>query len=333
MRLRPGPVPLLRRAVHACVQPAAVDPLAVEPEATTEVVRTAPPTGPIDTPWAKTETERTEIQTVRPPEEIVRPAGPAGIICPACATENEPSRRFCKSCGTLLVAPVPTPVVRATPTARSFRLVLLVPILLAAGLLGFGGTVLLRGGLGGSGATAAPSAGSSGAAHASAPTGSAAASPGASAKQTTVTVPITDAKASSTLGDLAKYAAPRAIDGSLSTSWQEGKATEKGQYIELFVGGPADIESITIWAGAQAASANYFGNLRPHHILVRFDSGPDQPWELKDVFKSQKIGVSGKVDSVVRITIVDTYASKKTALAGSPFDDCAISEVQLNGAP
>ncbi|HYC06471.1 MAG TPA: hypothetical protein VEG29_00970, partial [Candidatus Binatia bacterium] len=108
---------------------------------------------------------------------------------------------------------------------------------------------------------------------------------------------------------------------------------EKGQFIELFVGAPAEIQSITIWAGSQAASANYFGNLRPHHITVRFDDGPDQPKTLKDEFSSQIINIAGHVDSVIRITIVDTYPSKKTALSGSPFDDCAISEVQLNGTP
>ena len=316
-----GPLP--------AVGPAAVDPLAVEPEATIEVVRSAPPTGPIDTPWARTEEVRTEIQTVKPPEEIVQPVVPAGIVCPACATLNEQTRRFCKSCGTLLVAPVATPVVSSTPKGRSFPILLLFPILLVAGILGFGATFALRGGIGGPTATTAPTAAPSGAARASGPAASA--SPGGASSAPTVKIPITDAKASSTLGDLPKYAATQAIDGSLSTSWQEGKATEKGQYIELFVGAPAEIQSITIWAGSQAASANYFGNLRPRHILVRFDSGSDRPFELKDVFKSQKIAVSGHVDSVIRITIVDTYPSKKTTLSGSPFDDCAISEIQLNG--
>jgi hypothetical protein len=310
-----------------------VDPLAVEAEDITEVVRTAPPTGPIDTPWAKTETERTEIQTVRPPEEIVRPAGPAGIICPACATENEATRRFCKSCGTLLVAPVPTPVVRAMPRPRSFRLILLVPILLVAGLLGFGLTVVLRGGIGGTGAAStgptAPTAPSAPSGSVARPSGSAATSAKPSAKTTKIA--LSDAKASSVLGP--KYNALKAIDHDLGTSWQEGAKNESGQYVRVILKAPADIQSITIWAGSQAAQANYYGNLRPHHIEVKFDDGPAQPWELTDTFGPQVIKLSGHADTYVKFIIVDTYPSQKTALNGSPFDDCAISEIQLNGTP
>ena len=101
----------------------------------------------------------------------------------------------------------------------------------------------------------------------------------------------------------------------------------------LMLKAPADVQSITIWAGSQAAEANYYGNLRPHHILVTFDSGKAKPVELQDVFGPQTINVSGHVDTFVRFTIVDTYPSQKTALNGSPFDDCAISEIQLNGTP
>jgi hypothetical protein len=288
-------------------------------EATVAWVPPVAAKGPTDTPWAEPDVYRSEIEVVKPPDELGGPA-PSGIICSACGTENESHRRFCRSCGHPLFAVESPQPEFEEPKRRSWRwLAILVPVLLVAGLLGFVGAALIRGGLF---ASASPT--TSFVPVTAPPDG-----PTPTSGPTVVQLKVASITASSRLGD--RWTPSKAIDGLLNTSWQEGARTEAGQWIQMAFKDPVTVTSITIFAGSQTAKANYDGNLRPRHITVSADGGPGQKFELGDVFGQQEIAFSGPVTSQLRITINDTYPSKKTSLQGSPFDDCAISELQVNG--
>ena len=301
---------------------ASSDPPWVEPPDETATVAWTPKPGtkgPTDTPWVEPEIYRSEIEVVKPPDELGGPA-PSGIICSACGTENDTSRRFCRSCGNPLFA-METPELEVEePKRRSWRwLAILVPILLVAGILGFVGAAWLRGGL-----FAAASPIPSFVPATATPGG-----PQPSSGQPVVQLKVASATASSKLGD--QWAPSKAIDGKTNTSWQEGADRVAGQWLQVAFRNPVTVASITIWAGSQTAEANYYGNLRPRHITIAADGGPGQKFELADRFEPQVIAYSGPVTSQLRITINDTYPSKKTALPNSPFPDCAISELRFTG--
>jgi hypothetical protein len=304
--------------------PASSDPpWAERPDETATVAWTPKPgtQGPTDTPWVEPDIYRSEIEVVKPPDELGGPA-PSGIICSACGTENETTRRFCRSCGNPLFAmETPEPEVEE-PKRRSWRwLAILVPILIVAGLLGFVGAALLRGGLFASATPSPSSVPATGTPGGASPTSG----------PPVVQLKVASITASSMLQNNRQWSPSKAIDGMLNTSWQEGAKTENGQWIQMAFKDPVTVTSITIFAGSQTARANYDGNLRPRHVTIAADGGPGQKFELGDVFGQQEIAFSGPVTSQLRITINDTYPSKKTSLQRSPFDDCAISELLVNG--
>ena len=325
--LERSPQPTTGRRVEPSVLDAGADTSDDEsPEITVVAPPTKPSNQPIDTPWVQREATRTDIEVVKPPDEIVKPQLPTGIICPACQTDNEPTRRFCKSCGTPLVAPTPLVEKRRTVRGRPawVWVVILVPVLIVAGIAGFAIAAGLKSSniLGGS----SPSPSSS-------VPGSPAAS-GGSGGQVVHELAAKTIKASSQLGGRsnARWSPGKAIDGKKETSWQEGvDGSVKGQWIEVTFANPGDITSITILAGNQAGEANYKANLRPRHITLRADGGDPREFELKDEFGPQDIAFIGHVDAKLRLTIIDTYAAEKTSLEGSPFEDCAISEIQFFG--
>jgi hypothetical protein len=301
-------------------------PVEDAPEITIVAPPTRPSNQPIDTPWVQREAAHTDIEVVKPPEEIVKPAAPTGIMCPACQTDNEPTRRFCRSCGTALIAPTAAVEKKRTVRGRPAWLwvLVLVPVLVVAGVAGFALAAGLKSTniLGGS----SPS-----------PSGSAAVSPsapGGSGGPVVAQLTPKSIKASSQLGGRsnARWSPGKAIDDKKDTSWQEGvDGSVKGQWIEVTFAKPIDITSITIFAGNQAGRANYDANLRPRNITIQADSGDAQPVMLQDVFGSQQINFVGHVATRLRLTLVDTYAARKTSLKGSPFEDCAISEIQFFG--
>jgi hypothetical protein len=289
---------------------ASSDPPWIEQPDEAATVAWVPPVtrkGPTDTPWAEREPYRSEIEIVKPPDELGGPA-PTGVICGACGTENDTTRRFCRSCGNpLFTVEAPLPEVEE-PKPRSWRwLAILLPVLLVAGVLGFVGAALIRGGLF---ATASPS-------------------PGPIAPGPGIVLQPSGATASSTLGGL--WPPRDAIDKDTTSSWREGSGRLAGEWIQVTFRQPVTILSITIWAGAQKDQDNYKGNLRPRHITIAADGGRGQTFELTDTFGSQAIAYSGPVNSTLKITIQDAYPSTKTTFTGSPTQDCAISELQFNG--
>ena len=296
-------------------------------------------------------------RSTAPSSPAVSPAddAAAGLIrCPSCGIANPATRTFCQSCGTTLAqaarviepdaatiaaavarqsaapsaatAPVPSSVPRAGRASRGFPTWILVigglGILFGAGVVA--ASMLLSGPGPGSIATSAPE---------SAAPSSAVVSAAPSPTPAPVQLTLKTAKASSVVGNRAKFAAGMAIDGDPKTCWQEGKTTEKGQWIEVTFA-KARVDAITMYNGYELSDDAYFANLRLKDVTVSVNGGDPIKLQLKDAQGPQRFELGGINDATkLRITIVSTYASKKTAYANSPFDDAALSEVILEGAP
>ncbi len=285
----------------------------------------------------------------------------AGLIrCPSCGIANPATRTFCQSCGTTLAqaarvvepdaaaiaaavarqasvprvatTPVPPAAPRAGRSSRGFpRWIFVIGGLgILVGVGAVAASMLLSGPGPGSIATSAPeTAAPSTAAVESAAVESAAPSP----TPASVQLSLTSATASSVVGNRAKFAADMAIDGNPKTCWQEGKPTEKGQWIEVTFA-KARVDAITMYNGYQLSDDAYFANLRLKDITVSINGGDPIKIRLEDVKGPQRFEL-GAIDGAtkVRVTIVSTYASKKTSYVDSPFDDAALSEIAVEGTP
>jgi hypothetical protein len=270
------------------------------------------------------------------------PAQPRGPAKPAWEFPTAPPR------------PVPTRAAPGAPEATGgsgggSRLPL-VAGLVALLVIGGGAAFVLAGGLGGGselppaatptttapgattpgdpgataepGVTLAPSTDAPTAAPASIPPGS------------SVGLPVATSAASSRLAG--NRAAKNLHDGSPASAWI-GKARDReGAWIEVTFA-PAAVTRIQIWGGWQRDEPRFYGNHRPHNVTVSFDGGAPIPLALQDALGAQRVDIPPELGIVaatrVRITIVDTYPSRRTAAAGSPSKSVAISEIRLFGVP
>jgi hypothetical protein len=300
-------------------------------------------------------------------------AGDGGLIrCPACGIANAASRTFCQSCGSRLleagkvgavsqeqieaaVSATHRPVTVTTTTVRPTRtepasgsgggFLKWIALMAVLGVVvGVGAVVLsnvFKGDTPGTGATSAPS--SPGTADASP---EASAEPSASeeaptqAPEATPTpapkarkLELLGASASSVVGDLDKFQPTRAIDGDPDTCWQEGNATEKGEWIEV-VFAPSKVTAVILTNGYNASKGLYRGNRRLKDVEIRVGDAQPMTYRLKDNGDPQKIDVKNVSGAVaVRITIVSTYPAEETSVAGTPFDDAALGEIEVMGVP
>jgi hypothetical protein len=146
-----------------------------------------------------------------------------------------------------------------------------------------------------------------------------------------VQLAITGVAASSVLGGLDKFQPEQTLDGSGKTCWQEGSATEKGQWIEVSFK-PARVDTLVLKNGYGASVALYKGNLRLKVIDISINGQDPIRVTLKDTAKAQEIPLGDVAGATrIRITIVSTYPSVKTAVVGTPFDDAALSEIVVIG--
>jgi hypothetical protein len=146
-----------------------------------------------------------------------------------------------------------------------------------------------------------------------------------------VPLKITGATASSVVGNLPKFQPGMAVDGDLKTCWQEGATNEKGEWIEVSFD-PARVDAIVLNNGYGASAALYKGNLRLKKIQISINGGTPRVVTLKDTGKDQLIALGENPGATrLRITIVSTYGSVKTSVAGTPFDDAALSEIRVLG--
>jgi hypothetical protein len=282
------------------------------------------------------------------PQAGQSPLAAATVICTSCGTVNPSTRTFCQHCGAVLAtgaargAADQTPVAGTRPTAaeETGGLPFWVPIVAGIGLLaGIGvvlGVILLR--------PAPPPPQSTATAAASvtftptlppSPAGSAGASgPAASASTSAIeSVPLTPsgATASSVVGNREMFNADKAIDGDLTTCWQEGAADETGEWIEVTFA-PARLDYVVIYSGFQLSHDAYLGNRRPENVLVSIDGGAPVSFVLADAEQPQRLDVDDTAGATtVRIEVVSTFDPIPTAYPGSPFDDLAISEVRAFG--
>jgi hypothetical protein len=312
-----------------------------------EAVAAPKATGPVDSPWERTNAERTEIETVKPPDELIAPAGPPGIICPACRTENEASRRFCSSCGTPLVMTAPIQEFTASPQPRSYKWVLfLIPIVIVAGIVGFGGAAILKG--------LFPAA-STAASGSPAPTSSSTATATDSLPPSGSTGPVatklrlfTTSYSKAVPPDpTAAHSGGKTIDGNPKTSFMqqcEGRDPAFGP--EAFVlftfyggnvppvpsggkpkqgNGNVQVATITIRSGDQTSEAVWKTVQRPKTIKVTIDGGAPFTKQLDDVFGEQVITINKPVNTNIKLAIADVYTE------GATEDQCAISELSFAG--
>ncbi|MEW6225786.1 MAG: hypothetical protein AB1627_14275 [Chloroflexota bacterium] len=299
------------------------------------------------------------------------PAPDPGLLrCPACGIANPTTRTFCQSCGATLaaaarlsepsaadiaaaVSAVPggaatRPVPPAPPGLAGTRdeaprsrgipgwLLGLVAAGIVVGVVAVAASQLLKGEGPATGATAAPSL----AVASDAPSPGESVLPSDSVEPSesvppaeTVRLTLTGAAASSVVGNRAKFQPEMVLDDDQRTCWQEGNATEKGQWIEVSLA-PSRIDHLIIWNGYQASRPLFDGNRRLKDVLISVNGGEPIAVRLKDATKGQTVKLGGIAGATtIRITIVSTYPARKTSVAGTPFDDAAVSEIRAFGAP
>jgi len=281
-------------------------------------------------------------------------------FCQSCGTRLAEATRVSEASREQIAAAVsarPVPVTATTASARGARTepsrgssrgiggwvigMAVVGIVVGVGIVA--ASVLLKGPGPASDASAAPSGlasagpGSSAAAVSTAPDASGVpatagpATPAPTQKIAGVPLKLTGAAASSVVGNLAKFQPGMAIDGNVKTSWQEGATSEKGQWIEVSFD-PARVDAVVINNGYGASTALYKGNLRPKAVQISVDGGKPTEVTLKDTPNAQTFKLAEHPGATrLRITIVSTYGSVKTSVAGTPFDDAALSEVSVIG--
>jgi hypothetical protein len=230
---------------------------------------------------------------------------------------------------------LPAPTRSAPQPVSSGGLPGWLPIVAGVGLLVGAGvviyTLLLRPTPSSSLASAAPSATFTPTLPPSAGPASSGGSGPSSGAPESVQLTTTGATASSVVGDKKEFSADKAIDGRLDTCWQEGAADELGQWIEVTLA-PSRLDYVVVYSGYQLSHDTYLANRRPKDVAVSVNGGSKVAFTLADSEQPQRLDVDDVTGATtVRLEIVTTYDPQKTAYAGSPFDDLAISEIRVFG--
>jgi uncharacterized OB-fold protein len=337
----------------------AADPMATTPTGP------GPAAGPPPGPGPVAYSDPVPVVTPVTPVPSTGSGGGDLVRCPACGVANAASRTFCQACGTKLaeagrvgaisqdqiVAAVNAPNKPVTVTTTTLRhgdddegggagsVVKWIAIMAVLGVIAgvalvLGGN-LLRGEGPQSGASPLPTQEGSSAAPSGSgtPSGSEAPSDAPTEAPENEALVLTDARASSVVGNREKFQPDRAIDRDPETCWQEGAEDEAGEWIEVTFA-PAKVSVIELTNGYNASKALYRGNLRLREIEITIDAGVPFTAELEDTGDPQRINVPNvEGATTVRITIVSTYPAKETAVQGTPFDDAALGEIVVLGVP
>ncbi len=271
-----------------------------------------------------------------PPASITATAPASAMVaCPSCGTLNPTQKVFCQSCGTDLrdVARADGPAgtaragARSDAAAGSSGLPFWLPIVLVIGLVAGVGLVV-------AGIVMRPAPVPPGATTAASATFTPTLPPsGATSPSANASVQLTplDAKASSVVGNRAKFKADNVIDGDLETCWQEGAAEEKGQWIEVSFA-PSTVDYVVIYSGYQLSGDTFHGNRRPENVLVTVNGGTPAAFILADSEQPQRLDLDDTPGATaVRIEIDSSFDAVKTQYKGSPFDDVAITEIRVFG--
>jgi len=284
---------------------------------------------------------------------------PPASASPHAPAPSKPAWEFPTApvAATTTSVPAAAPVQHAASSGGGSRLPLIGATLVVLALLAGGAVIVLGGGAGAGtgGTTASPSPssalasatpGAEQSADSTAPPETPAATeaptspPEPTAPAATVPpgpsvgIAITAAKASS---QLAANRAPKYLyDGSPVTAWKSRTGKLDGSWVEVTFGAAA-VTKIQVWAGWQRNEPLFYGNHRPRNATVAFDGGVPVPLELKDALGAQGVAIPPELGIVgatrLRITIIDTYPSRKTSAGGSPSKEVAISEIRIFGVP
>jgi hypothetical protein len=110
----------------------------------------------------------------------------------------------------------------------------------------------------------------------------------------------------------------------------------EGAWVEVAFAATA-VTKVQVWSGWQKDEPSFYGNHRPRNVTVAFDGGAPVPLELQDALGAQGVAIPPELGIVaatrLRITIIDTYPSRKTSASGSPSRSVAISEIYVFGVP
>ena len=133
------------------------------------------------------------------------------------------------------------------------------------------------------------------------------------------------------VGNLAKFQPGDGHRRGRQDELEEGATNEKGQWIEVSFD-PARVDAVVLDNGYGASTDLYKGNLRLKTVQISVDGGKPTEVTLKDTPNAQTVKLGEHPGATrLRITIVSTYGSVKTSVAGTPFDDAALSEVSVIG--
>jgi hypothetical protein len=121
-----------------------------------------------------------------------------------------------------------------------------------------------------------------------------------------------------------RYAAERAIDGSLSTCWCEGAAdVGKGEWIQIDFDVPARIRAVRIYPGCGTTEAVYRASDRIARLTATAGD-LSRSVDLPDVRKLHDLGLStDQPVSSIRLIVEDVYP-------GARGQDTCIAQVEID---
>lgn len=137
--------------------------------------------------------------------------------------------------------------------------------------------------------------------------------------------------------DGATYYVQNAIDGDITTAWLEGvDGVGEGERISLLLDGKHDISKIVIYEGFMKSKYRYSINGRPTKISLEFDNGKTVTADIKitDPGTSDEpfADPSGTVISFDEpISSESVNITVLSAIAGTKYQDTAISEIEIYG--
>lgn len=134
--------------------------------------------------------------------------------------------------------------------------------------------------------------------------------------------------ASSTYEGESKHPAAAAFDGSLGTSWAEGKASAgKGEWIEIAWDKPQPIRSVSIWGGDFRGTEEWEQRNRVAKVKLAYTTSAGEEVrdvEIGDRFARKDVKIDGSAGvKKLRITLTDFHS-------GQVYDDTHIAEVAFD---
>ncbi len=119
------------------------------------------------------------------------------------------------------------------------------------------------------------------------------------------------------------FSAERAIDGDISTCWQESaEGMGEGEWLMLEFAQATDVNAISLRPGAAKTGDTFMRNARPERVEFSFSDGSTLNFSFNDTNAWQSILLPETINtSFIKATILSTYP-------GTKYEDLGISEFQ-----